>query len=118
MKKWILLGLAIVSEVTATLSLRASIDNSYLYILVAIGYLLAFYVLAQVIKLGTPVGVAYGIWAAFGVSLTAILATFIFHEPFTLFMGIGIVIIIGGVLLAELGSGQNHNKGSNIKEQM
>ena len=118
MKKWILLGLAIASEVTATLSLRGSIDNGYLYILVAVGYILAFYILAQVIKLGTPVGVAYGIWAAAGVSLTAVLATFIFTEPFTLFMGIGIAVIIGGVLLVELGSGQSHEPTSNAEEKL
>ncbi len=107
MRKWLFLGLAIVSEVAATLSLKASIENGALLGVVAVGYIAAFYFLAQVLKMGMPVGVAYGIWAAFGVSLTALLAVVIYSEPFTLLMGIGIVIIIGGVLLVELGSGHS-----------
>ncbi|MBG6181962.1 multidrug transporter EmrE-like cation transporter [Arthrobacter sp. CAN_A1] len=51
-----------------------------------------------------PLGVAYGIWAAAGVALTAIIGKVLFKEPFTWLMGLGIILIIGGVMLIELGA--------------
>nr|WP_200813598.1 SMR family transporter [Marinactinospora thermotolerans] len=102
--KWALLAGAIVSEVTATLSLRAAIDAPWWYAVVVVGYGAAFTLLALVLARGMPVGVAYGIWAAAGVALTALLATLLFDDPFTWPMAAGIALIIGGVLLVETGS--------------
>ena len=56
------------------------------------------------IALGLGIGVAYGIWAASGVALTAVASKFLFKEPFTWVMALGIALIIGGVLLVELGA--------------
>jgi len=50
-----------------------------------------------------PIGVAYGIWAATGVALTAVLGRVLFREPLTRLMLGGIGLIIVGVLLVELG---------------
>lgn len=50
------------------------------------------------------IGVAYGIWSATGVVLTTTLASVIYDEALTGVMGLGIALIIGGVLLVELGS--------------
>ena len=102
--KWLVLGCAIVSEVSATLALRASVDDARWLVLVAAGYLGGFAFLALVLRAGMPVGVAYGIWAAVGVALTAVLAALIFGDAFTVGIGVGIAIVIGGVLLVELGS--------------
>lgn len=49
-------------------------------------------------------GAAYGIWAAAGVALTAILSKILFDEPCTACMRLGIVLIVCGVLLIELGA--------------
>lgn len=49
---------------------------------------------------------AYGIWAATGVALTAVLARLIFDEPLSLTMVFGILLIGAGVLLVEVGSAQ------------
>lgn len=97
-----LLG-AIVLEVGATLSLRASDGLRQLLWLIPIivGYGGSFVLLAQVLKDGMPVGVAYGIWSAIGVALTALLGKAIFSDPLTMKMGIGIVLVIGGVVLLE-----------------
>ena len=56
------------------------------------------------LALGLGIGVAYGIWAASGVALTAVASKFLFKEPFTWVMALGIALIIGGVLLVELGA--------------
>lgn len=104
MNKWLMLAVAIVSEVVGTLSLRAALDHAGWFVVVAAGYLGAFALLSAVLAAGMPVGVAYGIWAACGVVLTAVLAALVFSDPFTLRMGLGIALVICGVLLVDLGS--------------
>lgn len=115
MKQWALLAGAIVAEVSATLALRASVDHSAWVALVVVGYVVAFICLALVLREGMSIGVAYGVWAACGVALTALLAAVLFDEPFTWVIGLGIAIVIVGVLLVELGShpaGQARQPGS------
>jgi small multidrug resistance pump len=110
MNRWLLLAAAILLEVAATLALRAAVDQPAWYGLVVIGYAGAFVALTFVLRLGVGVGVAYGIWAACGVALTAVLATIIFGDPLTVVMGVGIAVVIGGVLCVELGSQAAHAK--------
>lgn len=95
---------AIIFEVAGIVSLRLAIDNKRWYGAVAVGYLIAFVMLTLTLANGLPLGIAYGIWAAAGVALTAIISKFLFKEPLTGLMGLGIVLIIGGVLLIELGA--------------
>lgn len=102
--KWLLLAGAIVCEVTATLSLKAALDNPIFFVIVGVGYIAAFTLLAGVLRQGLALGVAYGIWAAIGVALTALLAAVIFDEPLTPMMLGGIALVIVGVLCVELGS--------------
>lgn len=104
MRRWTLLVAAVACEVTATLSLKAALDQSWLYVVVVAGYLGAFLLLAAVLKTGMPVGVAYGIWAALGVALTAVLSALVLGELLTPVMGLGLALIIVGILLVELGS--------------
>ena len=104
MQKWALLGAAIVVEVAATLSLRASQDHSAWLVVVVAGYLASFILLTLVLRTGMPVGVAYGIWGASGTAATAVLAAAIFGDPFTWPIVAGIGLIIAGVLLVEFGS--------------
>ena len=104
MRKWWLLGAAIVVEVAATLSLRASQDHSAWLIVVAAGYLGAFVLLTWVLRAGLSIGVAYGIWGALGTAGTAVLAAVIFGDPFTWPIGAGVGLLVAGVLRVELGS--------------
>ena len=68
------------------------------------GYVGAFTLLALVLREGMALGVAYGIWGAMGVALTAVLAALLFGQPLTGVMILGLALIIGGVLTVELGS--------------
>lgn len=102
---WVFLIGAILTEVTATLSLRAAVGGRrLLYVVVAVGYVAAFSLLSLSLGAGMPLGIAYGIWAAAGVALTAVASTLIFKEPFSVLMAVGIALIMGGVLLVEVGS--------------
>lgn len=104
MKTWLALLGAILCEVTASLSLKAALDQPLFYLVVASGFTAAFALLTVVLKQGMAIGVAYGIWSATGVVLTTILSAVIYGETVTGVMGLGIALIIGGVLLVELGS--------------
>ncbi|SDH70692.1 DMT family transporter [Agrococcus jejuensis] len=109
-RRWLLLAGAIALEVTASLSLKGALETPGLYAVVVAGYVGSFACLAGTLRAGMPLGVAYGIWGATGVALTAVLSTALFGEPFTPLMGVGIALIIGGVLLVELGSQAAHRR--------
>lgn len=102
---WLLLVGAILAEVTATISLRFSEGFTRLVpsVITAIGYGTAFLLLAQTLKQGMPVGVAYGIWAAVGVSLVAVIGALFLGESLTWVQVAGVLLIIGGVMAIELG---------------
>ena len=102
---WLLLALAIASEVTATLSLRASegLRRKHWIPVIVVGYLAAFTLLGAILAMGMPVGVAYGVWAAAGVALTAVLGRVIFKDHFSAMMAIGVALIAVGVALIEFG---------------
>ncbi len=109
---WVLLALAILCEVGATLSLRmASVPHDGpaparrrgWYLAVCVGYLAAFVLFSFVLRLGIGLGVSYGIWTAAGVALTAIAGRIFFAEAFTRTMVAGTALIMLGVLLIELG---------------
>ncbi|KUI43580.1 cation transporter [Mycobacterium sp. IS-1590] len=98
------LAVAIVFEVFATLSLRASegFRKKAWIAPIVLGYLASFYLLWLTLSLGMPVGIAYGVWTACGVALVAVIARFLFTEPLTWVMTLGIALVVGGVLTIEL----------------
>ncbi|QCQ91032.1 DMT family transporter [Rhodococcus sp. SGAir0479] len=104
MLKWTLLAGAIVAEVSASLSLKAALDVPAWYVVVVVGYAAGFVLLTFVLRQGMALGVAYGIWGATGVAATALLSAVLFGEPLTALMVAGLVLVIVGVLIVELGA--------------
>ncbi|MEU7862664.1 SMR family transporter [Nonomuraea sp. NPDC049141] len=104
---WLALVGAILSETAGTLALRMASQpggSRKWFIGVGAGYLTAFTMLTITLNGGIALGVAYGIWAAAGVALTAICSRVLFGEPLTKVMMLGIALIIGGVMAVELGA--------------
>jgi small multidrug resistance pump len=101
---WWALVAAILIEVIATLSLRASdgFRKKAWIVPVTLGYLASFYLLWLSLSLGMPVGIAYGVWTACGVALVALIARVLFAEPLTWLMVLGIALIVAGVLTIEM----------------
>ncbi len=106
---WALLGAAIATEVAGTLALRASNGLTRLVpsIIVAVGYLASFGLLALVLK-SLPVGIVYAIWAAVGVALVAFLGKIMFNDPVPPVAVIGMVLIVVGVVLVSLSGASSH----------
>ncbi|MGA8329969.1 MAG: multidrug efflux SMR transporter [Mycobacterium sp.] len=101
---WWTLAAAILIEVFATLSLRASegFRNKAWIVPVILSYLVSFSLLWAALAQGMPVGSAYAVWTACGVALVAISARFLFAEPLTWVMTMGIGLIVAGVLTIEM----------------
>jgi small multidrug resistance pump len=103
--QYLLLVAAIGCEVTGTLALRVAARGRHaFYAIVLVGYVAAFTLLWASLRQGMPLGIAYGIWAAAGVALTAVASRLLFREPLTRTMIGGMILIIVGVLLVEFGA--------------
>jgi small multidrug resistance pump len=101
---WLALAGAIGVEIFGTLGLRASdgFRKKAWIAPIVLAYLASFYLLWLTLRLGMPVGIAYGVWTACGVALVAVIARYLFHDPLTTKMLIGIGLIAAGVLTIEL----------------
>src|SRR5215471_2151765 len=106
---YVLLGLAIVFEVTATLSLRASEGLSKLgpSSIVVIGYLVSFLLMAKALT-SLNVGPVYAIWSALGTVGAFIGGVLLFDEPIRPLTIVGAVIVVVGVIVMNLGGGVSH----------
>ena len=103
---WLFLIGAILSEVGATTALKLSDGFTRLVpsIAVVVGYVAAFGLLSQALARGMGIGVAYGVWAAAGVALVAIIGAVFLGESLTWVQVGGIALVIAGVLALELGA--------------
>ncbi|MHA6619356.1 DMT family transporter [Pseudonocardia sp. DLS-67] len=103
---WLFLAGAIVTEVIATTALKISegFSRPVPSIIVVVGYIAAFGLLSQALVRGLAIGVAYGVWAALGVALVAVVGAAFFGEGLTAVQIGGIALVIAGVLALELGA--------------
>jgi small multidrug resistance pump len=107
---YLYLAAAIVSEVIATSFLKYASGPKnvwWAYIIVGVGYVLSFILLSITLRAGVPLGIAYAIWAGVGVVAVAVISWVIFHESLTWQQIIGMVLVIGGVGLLELGAAKH-----------
>ncbi|QTI68993.1 DMT family transporter [Gordonia polyisoprenivorans] len=103
---WALLLGAIVTEVAATMSLPRLSSGSGRWrwlIAVVLGYGLAFALFAGALRCGFELGVAYALWTALGVVATTLLSWRFLREPLTPVMWFGIVCLVAGVSVIEMG---------------
>ncbi|WP_298015640.1 multidrug efflux SMR transporter [uncultured Castellaniella sp.] len=100
---WIYLIIAIAAEVIATSALKASagFTRAVPSVITAIGYGLAFYLLALALRT-IPVGIAYAVWSGVGIVAIAIIGYFIFGQALDAAGMIGIGLILAGVLVLNV----------------
>ncbi len=103
---YILLALAILSEVAGTSALRASEGFSRLVpsALVVAGYGVSFYVVSLTLKT-LPLGFVYAVWSGLGTVLIVAVGVVVFREGLDVARGIGIALIILGVVVLNAFSG-------------
>ncbi|MFR9730486.1 DMT family transporter [Saccharopolyspora sp. MS10] len=102
---YLMLALAICSEVVGTVSLKFSegFSRPLPSVLVVLGYGAAFAALGVVLKMGLPVGVVYAIWSGAGVALIALIGAVFLDESITAVQVGGLALVIGGVIALQLG---------------
>jgi multidrug resistance protein EbrA len=76
-------------------------------IAVVVGYGLAFYTLSLSRKT-LPLGMAYAIWSGLGTALTALVGIVVYKEIFNSKKVLGLLLIISGVILLNIGNGGSH----------
>ena len=103
MKTMAILFFAVLTEVTATTSLKFSEGFTKLVpsIVVVVGYGLSFYLLSMTLKV-MPIGIAYALWSGIGITLTVIAGKIIWNESLDWARILGIVLIIAGILVINL----------------
>ena len=104
---YLFLALAIVGEVIATSFLKLTSGERavwWAYPVVIVGYAFAFTMLSITLGKGVPLGIAYAIWAGVGVVLVAIISWLAFGETLTWQQLLGMALVVGGVVLLEVGS--------------
>ena len=104
MSAYLLLAAANVSEVFAEAMMKLSngFEKKVPIIGIAIGYLIAFYLMAQTLN-ELPLGFVYAVWTGAGVALTAIIGAIVWDEGFNAKKAIGIAAIIVGVVFLKIG---------------
>lgn len=103
MQQWILLAIAIVSEVIATSALKASEGFTRLVpsAVVVAGYGTAFFLLAITMKT-LPMGLVYAIWSGAGIALIALVGWVVYGQTLDLPAVLGLLLIVAGVVVLNV----------------
>lgn len=104
---WILLGLAIVSEIIGTLSMKwsSTSDNNlgYIFMLVMISF--SYILLSFSIK-RIALGVAYAMWEGIGILFITLFSVLLFNETISPLKIFGLTTLVAGIALIKFGTSQ------------
>lgn len=125
MYHWIMLFLAIVTEVASTSFMKmASGSNPVLgYTLMAILISISYFFLSQAVR-KIPLAIAYTMWEGFGLLLISLMSWYYFDENFSANKLIAIAALITGMVLMNLGEKlsekqqQKHTEQPNTEKEL
>lgn len=102
---WMLLGLAIVSEIIGTLSMKwASISGGYTGTIIMLSMISLSYILLSFAVKKIALGVAYALWEGIGILLITLFSVTLFDESLTLMKAAGLATLVVGIALIKSGS--------------
>lgn len=110
MNNWLYLVFAILAEVAATSSLKASEGFSRLWpsVLVVAGYSVSFYCLSMTLRT-IPIGIAYAIWSGVGITLIGVIGWLFYGQRIDAAGIAGMTLIaIGVIVINTLSSSVSH----------
>lgn len=102
---WILLGLAIVAEITGTLSMKwASVGNGHagfilMLVMIALSYILLSFAVKKI-----ALGVAYALWEGIGILFITLFSVLLFDETLSAMKVAGLVSLVLGIVLIKSGT--------------
>ncbi|EUM08437.1 spermidine export protein mdtJ [Enterobacter sp. BIDMC 30] len=102
---WILLALAIVAEITGTLSMKwASVsDGNAGFILMLVMISLSYIFLSFAVK-KIALGVAYALWEGIGILLITLFSVLLFDETLSTMKIAGLTTLVAGIVLIKSGT--------------
>lgn len=102
---FVLLGISIACEVTATISMKMAEGFTVLgpSIVTIAGYLASFILLVRILE-HMPLGLVYGIWGGVGSALTMLVGVLVWHDPFTPLTALGLGLVVMGVYFLNTGT--------------
>ncbi|HBC83397.1 multidrug/spermidine efflux SMR transporter subunit MdtJ [Pseudescherichia vulneris] len=105
MRYWILLALAIVAEITGTLSMKwASVNDDkagfiFMLVMIALSYIFLSFAVKRI-----ALGVAYAIWEGLGILLITLFSVMLFDETLSAMKVVGLLTLVTGVALIKSGT--------------
>lgn len=102
---WILLGLAIVAEITGTLSMKWSSvsENNAGYIFMLVMIALSYILLSFSVK-KIALGVAYAMWEGIGILFITVFSVLLFDESISPLKILGLSTLVVGIALIKSGT--------------
>lgn len=103
MNPWALLGVAIIAELVATASLKASdgLTRPAWLVPVVLGYGGAFAALAVAMR-SLPVGTAYAVWSGLGTVGALLIGLWAFGERVDVARVVGVGLVLAGVVVLHV----------------
>lgn len=102
---WILLALAIVAEITGTLSMKWASESGgnagfiLMLVMIAVSYILLSFAVKKI-----ALGVAYALWEGIGILLITLFSVAIFGETLTTMKVAGLATLVCGIVLIKSGT--------------
>ncbi len=102
---FLLLGISIICEVIATISLKMAEGFTVPVpsVITIVGYLASFTLLVRILE-HMPLGLVYGIWGGVGSALTMLVGVLVWHDPFTPLTALGLGLVVVGVYFLNTGT--------------
>jgi small multidrug resistance pump len=109
MAGWMLLLGAIAAEVAGTTALKAShgLTRVLPVVVVAVAYVVSFALLALALK-HFSLGTTYAIWSGLGTVAIVAIGRLVYGDVLSSVTLAGIALVVGGVVLMQLGGGVSH----------
>ena len=102
---WIFLGLAIMTEIIGTLSMKyASVNGGMIGHIVMYVMITASYVLLSVAVKRVALGVAYALWEGIGILFITLFSVLWFDEPISALKVLGLATLIASIMLVKSGT--------------
>lgn len=102
---WILLGLAIVAEITGTLSMKwASVSSGHggfilMLVMIALSYIFLSFAVKKI-----ALGVAYALWEGIGILFITLFSVLLFDETLSVLKIAGLTTLVLGIVLIKSGT--------------
>lgn len=112
---WILLALAIATEIIGTLSMKwASVSNGHAgYILMLAMIALSYIFLSFAVK-KIALGVAYALWEGVGILLITLFSVMLFDESLSVMKIAGLATLVAGIVLIKSGTRKAKSKTAEV----